>query len=268
VSVWVVTRSAKARIKYAIFERLPAMSIAEAIESRLRVRALSRIRAHEDSEVRHALSSLGGPVHARIVTVIATYRRPQLLQRAIESALAQPIEGHAVLVVDDGGGEVPPVTDPRVHVINLTSNIGICGVVRNVGIRSSESSYLAFLDDDNRWEPDHLPRALDALSDQSVFSYSGVRVLTPSGALVHESCVPFARRALRHTNFVDASSIVAPRSEDVIFSRLPRSRGTARHEDWEFAYRLSALGPVTHVPVITVEYLDNPNSHYRNVSVG
>ncbi|WP_231591453.1 glycosyltransferase [Saccharothrix sp. ST-888] len=36
-------------------------------------------------------------------------------------------------------------------------------MVRNVGIRLSSSRYVAFLDDDNEWEPDHLGPAVGAL---------------------------------------------------------------------------------------------------------
>jgi GT2 family glycosyltransferase len=262
-----VNGSAKARLKRAVFDHLPAMTVAEAVESRLRRRALAATRASEDREVAHALDRLGARIRADVVTVIATYRRPQLLQVAVASALAQPVDDHAVLIIDDGAGGVPSFDDPRVHVLNLTTNLGICGVVRNVGIRISDSPYLAFLDDDNRWEPDHLTRSLAGLENGAVFSYSGVRVVTPAGDLVHTSCEPFDRRVLRHRNYVDSSTIVAPRTPSVIFSRLRRPRGTARHEDWELAYRLSRIGRVGRVDAVTVEYLDNPDSHYRNITV-
>jgi glycosyltransferase involved in cell wall biosynthesis len=258
----VVGESVKAQVKSAVFKTLPAMPLAESIESLVRAADLRAVTAREDAEVALA-QSLAPPIRAAVVTVIATYRRPDLVRRAVDSALTQRVDDHAVVVVDDGAGDVPDFADSRVRVISLSANIGICGVVRNVGIRCSESSFVAFLDDDNWWAPDHLSRALDGLQSGAVFSYSGIRVVSPSGVVVRETSSPFDRRRLRHTNYVDASSIVAARSPQVRFSRLRRTKGGARHEDWEFAYRVSSSGDVVHVPAFTVNYLDNPDSHYR-----
>lgn len=256
----------KGRLKRLLFDALPMMPIAECLERSLRFTTVRRVKELETAAVNRALAALGGPVRADVVTVIATYRRPDLLRRAVESALAQPVDDHRIVVVDDGGGHVPEFDSPRVHVIELADNIGVCGVVRNVGIRVSESRYVAFLDDDNRWRDDHLSRAMAKLSGGADFSYSGVELVDVNGRSLGVTNRSFSRAALRHTNFVDASSIVARRSPDVLFSRLPRTKGGARHEDWEFAYRLSRRGDVVHVSETTVEYLDNPGSHYRHVA--
>ena len=102
---------------------------------------------------------------------------------------------------------------------------GRAGVVRNVGIALSRSTYLAFLDDDNEWRPHHLAAALDALSAGVDLVYTGVERVHPDGTC--STCwravrPASARRAGRRRH----NSIVVRRAPGVRFSRLPRSSPT------------------------------------------
>src|SRR5262249_25573705 len=101
--------------------------------------------------------------HALVATIVPTYRRPEQLRSAVRSALAQTITDHVVVVVDDGAGLPDLPADPRLWACSLSANTAVAGVVRNVGIRLTSSTYVAFLDDDNEWEPNHLEVALSAL---------------------------------------------------------------------------------------------------------
>ncbi len=244
--------------KELAFQCLPMMPVLERAESLLRWQQLRSAREFEDAEVK----SLGVIAEARIITVIATFKRPVLVEKAVASALAQNVDGHEVVVVDDGGGQVPSFSDPRVHALALSRNSGICGLVRNIGIRTSTSSYVAFLDDDNTWEPGHLSSCLAQLSAGAAMAYCGVKVVDPSGAVLLERSEPYDRRALTHRNHIDASALVLRRSDQVLFSRLRRHTGGARQEDWELAYRLGRRGRVAHLPESRVNYLANPESHF------
>ncbi|MEV4196467.1 glycosyltransferase family A protein, partial [Streptomyces toxytricini] len=122
-----------------------------------------RLRRLEDAETARLAALLGRPPAALVATVIATHRRPEALRAAVRSALAQTVRDHVVMVVDDGAGLPPLPADPRLFAVSLARNTGTAGVVRNVGIRLSRSRYVAFLDDDNLWEHDHLEQALAVL---------------------------------------------------------------------------------------------------------
>ena len=117
-------------------------------------------------------------------------------------------------------------------------------------------------DDDNVWHDDHLPSALAALDAGAEVVYSGVQLVDVNNAVVGDVCTPFDLSALRHRNYVDASTIVARRSPAVLFSRLPRRRGGARQEDWELAYRMAKRRPLAFTGVVSVTYLLNPESRY------
>ena len=209
---------------------------------------------------------LGGPVTAEVVTIIPTYRRPGLAKHAVQSALAQRAADHRVVVVDDGGGQVPIIADPRVTVVSLSRNLGAAGVVRNVGIRISRSRYLAFLDDDNRWTLEHLEVALAAQRRRQGLVYTGVRRWREDGTLLDELGQPFDRALLKDRAFVDTSAIVAVRRRGVRFSRVPRDRWTVPGEDWEFIHRLSRRMHTRYLPVTTVEYLAHDASYYTEWS--
>lgn len=214
---------------------------------------------------RKEVGRLARDVHvppALVATIIATHRRPESLVRAVESALAQTVRDQVVVVVDDGAGLPPLPEDDRLVAVSLAGNIGQAGVVRNIGIALSRSTYLAFLDDDNEWRPHHLATALEALAHGVDLVYTAVERVHPDGTQLDVLSRAFERRALMEASFVDTNSIVARRGPGVCFSRLPRSGEAVPGEDWELVWRLSRRGRVEHVPETTVTYLVNPDSYF------
>lgn len=222
-----------------------------------------RARRAERSEVERLGATVVVPP-ALVATIIPTYGRPESLVRAVRSALAQTVVDQVVVVVDDGGGLPPLPADGRLVAVSLNHNTGRVGVVRNVGIALSRSTYLAFLDDDNEWRPHHLATALDALSHGADLVYTGVERVHPDGTRLDVLSRPFDRGALDEASFVDTNSIVVRRGRGVWFSRLPRSGENLPGEDWELVWRLSRRRRVMHAPEVTVSYLVNPDSYFMH----
>ena len=213
---------------------------------------------HEEREVERVAALLGRVPSAMVVTVIATYRRPQRLVAAVRSALAQTVTDHVVVVVDDGGGLPDLPKDERLVTISLQRNYGCLGMVRNVGVRVTRSAYVAFLDDDNTWTPRHLELSLEAHRSGADVTYTALHRVRPDGSTFDVFSVPFDRATLWHGNPADSNALVFRRRPDVLFSRIPRLK-----EDWALLQRLSRQGRrVVHVPVPTVRYLINPESYY------
>jgi len=233
----------------------------------LKVRGLPRyasVRRFEHREAKTIVKNFGTTPTAEIVTVIPTYKRPRQLVEAINSALAQTIADHIVIVIDDGAGLPELPHDPRLFAASLTRNQGTVSTTRNVGILSTRSTYLAFLDDDNTWRADHLSRALAELQRGADLTYSALERTDIHGKVIDVFSVPFDRRACREKSFADANSIVVRRDRRTLFSRAPRPFGSFPREDWEFAYRLSRRLATVHIPEPTVTYVVHDDSFYTD----
>lgn len=116
-----------------------------------------------------------------VSVVIPTCDRPELLKRAIDSVLRQTFSDLELIVVDDGINEkaetsVKTFSDPRVHYLVSGGRGG--SAARNMGIKSSKGTYVAFLDDDDIWVPDKLEKQVALLSSSSTdvgFCFSAVK---------------------------------------------------------------------------------------------
>lgn len=116
-----------------------------------------------------------------VSVVVPTYRRRELLQRAVASALAQGHVNLEVLVVGDACPDLDPAdftADSRVRVWNLSENHGSGGAFpRNEAIQMARGALIAYLDDDNAWTPDHLAGLLEAKRNRNAsFAFSSMSV--------------------------------------------------------------------------------------------
>jgi len=102
-----------------------------------------------------------------VSVVVPTYDRSGLLQRAVDSALAQTMTDLEVVVVDDASTDdteaiVRGYEDDRVRYVAHETNRG-GSAARNTGIERARGEYVAFLDSDDEWLPPKLERQLDRL---------------------------------------------------------------------------------------------------------
>lgn len=230
-----------------------------------------RLLKLENAEVHRLRAEVSRLSEHKVAVIITTYKRPELLVRAIRSALDQTMEDFIVLVVDDGGG-LPDLTefssDPRLFACSLSVNTKFHAIAKNVGIRLTRSKYIAFLDDDNTWEPEHLEVALEALEGDQLstpgYVYTAVRRSFADGRTYDLLSVDFDRRLLGYENFIDTNAMVIKRFSGLHWSRIRRPIGVFPREDWELAYRLSRKMKAQHVSVPTVQYLINPDSYYTD----
>lgn len=125
-----------------------------------------------------------------VSVIISTYNRPALLDRALGSVLAQTYDDFEVVIVDDcsppTGVEFPEAYkqvlekygeafDKRgidLWAYRLGENSGYQCMPKNRGIEKSRGNYIAYLDDDNTWRPEHLQTLVSAI--ESDFSHDMV----------------------------------------------------------------------------------------------
>jgi glycosyltransferase involved in cell wall biosynthesis len=95
-----------------------------------------------------------------VSVIVPTVGRPDLVTRAVCSALAQDLKTIEVIVVLDGpspatAAALGQIEDERLRVLELARRIGLGGA-RNAGIQEACSEWVAFLDDDDEWLPSKL----------------------------------------------------------------------------------------------------------------
>lgn len=212
-----------------------------------------------------------------VSVVLPVYRRGDVVGAAIDSVLAQQYANWELLVVDDGSGDdtVEVVrararADDRIRLLEREN--GGAGAARNTGLAAARGTFLAFLDADNTWRPEHLTAALAALLEtDGPGVHTGVRMVGANNA--DDATAPAetyrgedgTHEDLLAGNFIDLNALVVRR--DVADAVGPFDEDLRRWIDWEWLLRISAHAAVpAHVPVLGVDY-DNVRDP-RRVSSG
>lgn len=113
----------------------------------------------------------------RFSVILPTHDRRELLREAIDSVLSQTCADWELIVVDDASRE--PVREeellqwagPRARLIALDTSRGGAGA-KSAGAAVARGQLLAFLDDDDLWQPTYLESA-----DHALRAEPGIRVL-------------------------------------------------------------------------------------------
>lgn len=110
--------------------------------------------------------------------IIPCYNAERTVERAVRSALDQTRAPEEVFVIDDGSkdGSVGVVeqiasTDPRVRLLHTERGGG--GGARNAGIEAASTKYVALLDADDEWYPEHLERVEALIGATDDVAYMG-----------------------------------------------------------------------------------------------
>ena len=96
-----------------------------------------------------------------ISVIIPLYNKEEYIARAVQSVLAQTYDDYEVVVVDDGSTDDSVArfrsacgNDVRLRIIQQKN--GGASAARNRGLSETSCDYVALLDADDEWLPDHL----------------------------------------------------------------------------------------------------------------
>lgn len=113
-----------------------------------------------------------------VSVIMPTYRRDATLRRAISSVLKQTYRNLELIVVNDNGddGRFTPIVrevvfsfaenDDRVSLLEPVEHKN-GAYARNRGVEASSGGFIAFLDDDDWWEPEKIERQVDTFENLS-----------------------------------------------------------------------------------------------------
>ncbi len=132
-----------------------------------------------------AAANTGQPL---ITVVTATYNRSNVLRHTIRSVLRSSISNFEYLVVgdhctDDTAQVVASFDDPRLRFINLEENWGDQSGPNNVGARQARGRYIAYVNHDDLWFPDHLSSCIETIESTGAdLVFSPIALATPGSA--------------------------------------------------------------------------------------
>ena len=105
-----------------------------------------------------------------VSVVMPTYNRSNILAFSTGSVRWQTFADWELIVVDDASTDDTAdvvrdlaAADPRIRLVTLASNSGEQSIGNNVGFEHARGRFIAYLNHDDLWFPDHLERALDHL---------------------------------------------------------------------------------------------------------
>ena len=129
--------------------------------------------------------------------VITTHNRIDLLPRAIDSVLKQTYSNLECIVVSDNSSDgTVEYCQGRVGIrfINITLDESRGGnYARNVGIRSSNGEYVAFLDDDDYWLPTKIEKQVSLIDEKNcdlVYCGRSIESVGPDGSVSFFDTLP------------------------------------------------------------------------------
>lgn len=180
----------------------------------------------------------------KISVVIATHGRVKnnLLGKAVQSALNQDYLSKEILIIGDNCQELQDYACTEAKVVNLPMNHGAGGAIpRNYGIMLSSSGLIAYLDDDNEWEPNHLSSLYCHLGDAE---YSVSSMSVDGNIRLCDVVEKFK---------VDTSAVLHKKSLVERFGWWKNRDEVGYAHDWEFVSRWVAAGirgNVTKMPTL------------------
>lgn len=190
-----------------------------------------------------------------VSVIMALYNGERYVVEALESVAAQTHAPLEVIIVDDGSHDdavariqsLPLPFSPR---ILRQGNAGQ-SAARNTGIRAARGGYIAFLDQDDAWRPDHLARLIAAIEadDRLAWVFGDFDLVDESGSTRVQSYLTTTGVLLDRRTIIDLvrTDIMALPSASILRrSALVAERGFDRrlsgYEDDELAIRLFRAG--------------------------
>jgi glycosyltransferase involved in cell wall biosynthesis len=184
-----------------------------------------------------------------ISVVIPTFNRSHLLTRAIGSVLNQTHPATEIIVVDDASlddtsARIAEYAGAVPLIYTRLERNGGGGVARNAGIRKAIGHYIAFLDSDDSWAPDHLRILLETAAVQAghFAVASSALVQGRKTRVLPGRRYPQARSIAAKLHFVttaelafQTSTMMMPRATALEFLFDPHLR---RYQDWDLVFRL------------------------------
>ena len=190
----------------------------------------------------------------KISVIIPTRNRCDYLKRAVRSVLCQTFKDFEVIVVNDCSSDdtaeyLSSIEGPEFRHFELPTNSG-GSMARNRGTEQSRGSFIAFLDDDDEWEPGKLQEQITAMEQKNAdLCHTGIDCYRSDGVFFRRvfmrPAYNDAFKSIMSDNFIGGTSSILVRKPliDKIGSFDPKLPAL---QDWDLYIRLIKNGCAVH----------------------
>ncbi|MGD1957809.1 MAG: glycosyltransferase family 2 protein [Fulvivirga sp.] len=194
-----------------------------------------------------------------ISVVIPTKDRATFLVRAIESVLYQDYNQLEIIVVDDGSTdgtyELVQNKYPQIRLIRNDVSAG-GAMARNMGAEQAKGKYIAFLDSDDEWLPDHLSSKIEFIKKQGASGVFGSFFLIGAEHDFEVKFAPWREQSIG--DMILGNQRFDCRTSTFVFKREPFLKvkfdnEMPKHQDWDLAIRFARLYPLVLDRLTTVK---------------
>lgn len=210
-----------------------------------------------------------------ISVIIPAYNYARYLSQAIDSVLAQTVQPHEVIVVDDGStDETPAVLAPyRSQVCVLRqANQGVASA-RNAGAAAATGDLLAFLDADDLWLPRKLERQRERLQSEPDLGlvHCGYEDMDPSGYVLGARYVHGLEGWVADSMLLFSGPVILGGGSGFLVPRVVFQatggfdRRLSTSADWDFFQQVARRARVGFVPEVLLRYRRHGSNMHANV---
>ncbi|MQT75614.1 MULTISPECIES: glycosyltransferase family A protein [Pseudomonas] len=193
---------------------------------------------------------------ATVCVVIPFYNRSCFSERLLWSIRNQTLQPDTIYLVDNGSSlkeiaslhaTIESIGWGNIEIILIsTLKTGNANYARNLGFELATTKYVAFLDSDDWWEPNHLATSLDYLS-------SSKKGAIYSGAIIHKNGI-YKNHSIDvnllndpFSIFVSRKGYIAQTSSYIINKEMCQGQKwdetLKRHQDYDFFLSIYYFGP-------------------------
>jgi glycosyltransferase involved in cell wall biosynthesis len=210
-----------------------------------------------------------------VSVIVPTYNRSEKLVEAISSVTNQEYCNYEIIVVNDGGVDVQDIitrlnTKENISYFRHKYNKGVAAA-RNTGLRLSKGKYIAYLNDNDIFYPNHLEILAKYLevSDYKVAytnAYRAVEKDVDERYVISHRDIPcsfeFNKNQILIKNFIPVLCVMHEKScidEIGYFDERLKS-----HEDWDLWIRMSMKYEFACINAFTCEYRCKEDDNMAN----
>lgn len=200
-----------------------------------------------------------------VSVIVPTYNRPQQIVETIDSIIEQTYKNIEIIVVNDAGPDIESVISQfkdrcNIEYLRHTENRGLAAT-RNTGIQAANGKYIAYLDDDDIYYPEHIEKLVNFLetTDYKVVYTDANRAhqqLHGDNYIVTHKDVPYSsdfdRDGILTGNRFPVLCVMHEKScidEVGGFDEFLRA-----HEDWDLWIRMSREFNFGHIKEVTCQF--------------